>query len=89
MPLSSTILSTSTCTAVVTTKEATFRIPDMRCEGCTERVTRVLERLEGIRSAEVSLDGKTAAVVYDERAADVDDMKRAVEKAGYTFASDD
>jgi len=35
-----------------------IRIPDMKCEGCAERVTRVLERQEGIRSADVSFDEK-------------------------------
>lgn len=61
-----------------------FRVPDMHCEGCTARVTRVLERLDGVRSADVSFEDKTARVKMDDTAAEFDDLKAAVEKAGYT-----
>ena len=33
------------------TRETTLSVPDMRCEGCTKRVTNVLERLKGVRSS--------------------------------------
>jgi len=64
-----------------------FRVPDMKCEGCVNRVTNVLERLEGVRSAEVSLEGKTAEVEIADDAArsrQLSGLKAAVEKAGYT-----
>lgn len=61
-----------------------FRVPDMHCEGCTARVSRVLERLEGVRSAEVSLEDKTATVDADDGAVEFEDLRSAVEKAGYT-----
>lgn len=65
-------------------QEATqFRIPDLHCDGCVNRVTNVLERLDGVRSAKVSLDDKTAEVTHDDTV-NFDTMKSAVEKAGYT-----
>lgn len=66
-------------------KKESYRIPDMHCEGCAKRVTTVLERLEGVRSADVSFDDKTAQVEYDEDAVGHDEMRDAVEKAGYTM----
>ena len=39
-------------------RETTLSVPDMRCEGCTERVTNVLKRLKGVRSADVSLEDR-------------------------------
>lgn len=61
-----------------------LRVPGMKCEGCTQRVTNVLGRLEGVRSADVSLDGKTAEVEIADDAVAVDELTAAVEKAGYT-----
>lgn len=62
-------------------------IPDMKCQGCTQRVSNVLERLEGVRSAEVSLEDKAATVEVEDGAVDSEDLKVAVEKAGYTIES--
>lgn len=64
--------------------QATFRIPDIHCKGCTTRLTNVLERVEGVRSARVSLEDKCAEVEYDADAAREEDLHRAVERAGYT-----
>lgn len=64
-----------------------LRIPDMKCEGCTRRVTNVLERLEGVRSVNVSLEDKTAEVeIADDTVASrqLSGLTAAVEKAGYT-----
>jgi copper chaperone len=69
------------------TRETTLSVPDMRCEGCTERVTNVLERLKGVRSADVSLEDKTATVELEDGAVTFDDLKAAVESAGYAVES--
>ena len=69
------------------TRETTLSVPDMRCEGCTERVTNVLERLKGVRSADVSLEDKTATVELEDSAVTFDDLKAAVESAGYAVES--
>ena len=69
------------------TRETTLSVPDMRCEGCTERVTNVLERLKGVRSADVSLENKTATVELEDGAVTFDDLKAAVESAGYAVES--
>lgn len=70
-------------------QQATFRIPDIHCEGCTTRLTNVLERVEGVQSAHVSLEGKRAEVEYDANATREEDLRGAVERAGYTVEADD
>lgn len=55
----------------------------MKCAGCTERVTKVLERLEGVRSARVTLDDTTARVEHDTDATGPDELQAAIRKTGY------
>ena len=68
----------------MTAQDITFRIPDMHCEGCTQRLTNVLERLRSVQSVQVTLEDKRATARYDAGSTGFDKMKEAVEKAGYT-----
>ena len=67
-----------------------LKIGGMACSFCAQsinkalRVTKVLERVDGVRSADVSLNDKLAKVSYDAEATDFEEMKQAVEKVGYT-----
>jgi copper chaperone len=63
---------------------ATIGIEGMHCEGCAQRITRVLEREPGVREADVSLDRGEARVRFDEHATTLDRLREAVERAGYT-----
>ena len=65
------------------TQETVLDIPDMHCQGCTQRVTKVLERLEGVRSARVTLEDTTARVEHDPGKAARDELEDAIKKAGY------
>jgi len=62
-----------------------LKIEGMSCEHCVRHVTEALEELNGVRSVNVSLKKKTAAVDYE---GDVtwEEMKAAVEDAGYEVA---
>jgi Cu+-exporting ATPase len=64
-------------------QETTLSVPDMKCEGCTERVTNVLERLEGVRSARVTLGDTTARIEHDAGATGAEELQAAIRKAGY------
>lgn len=67
------------------TQLETFQIQGMHCEGCAARVTNVLERLPGVRKAEVSYPNATARIEYDDEAVDHGDLKEAVDEAGYSL----
>jgi copper chaperone len=58
----------------------------MTCGGCVHSVKNVLERIQGVTSAEVSLEKAQATVTYDPAKADVNRMKEAVTDAGYQVA---
>ena len=64
-------------------EKVTLGISGMTCNGCVRSVTRVLSELKGVSKAEVSLEAKSAIVDYDAASLGVDQMKRAVEEAGF------
>ena len=64
------------------TKE-TFPVEGMTCAGCASGVERSLTNLEGVKSAEVSLDDASATVAYDPGSVTPELMQQAVEKAGF------
>jgi len=65
-------------------EKLTFNIPDLHCEGCAERSTNILERLDGVQKADVTFDNKTAEVEFDPDQVSFDDIKQALAKANYT-----
>jgi copper chaperone CopZ len=56
----------------------------MTCGACARAITRRLSRVEGVTSAEVSLEGAKATVVYDEKRASAAKLIAAVQQIGYT-----
>jgi copper chaperone len=61
----------------------TFKIDGMTCSGCVASVQRVLTALDGVQRADVSLEKKEATVSYEPGRVTPDDLKTAVEDAGY------
>ena len=51
-----------------------------------ESVTRLLEGVEGVEKAEVSLENKNAVITFDESKTDTDALIDAVEDGGYDVA---
>jgi copper chaperone len=63
-----------------------LKVKGMTCGGCVCSVKNVLESIQGVSSAEVSLEKAQATVTYDPAKADVNRMKEAVTDAGYQVA---
>ena len=61
----------------------TLNIDGMTCGGCVKSVTKVLNGLDGVRSATVSLENKNAQVEFDEGKIRIAQLVEAVEDAGY------
>ena len=61
----------------------TLPIGGMTCAACSQRVEKVLRRLDGVISASVNLATEKATVTYDPRRVRVSAMKQVIEKAGY------
>lgn len=64
----------------------TFTVTGMTCQHCVASVTKEISAIEGVNTVEVNLE-KGAVTV--ERSSDIDtqDVKAAVERAGYTLTS--
>jgi copper chaperone len=63
-----------------------LEVRGMTCGGCVRSVTNVLERIQGVSGAEVSLEKAQATVTYDPAQVDMNRMKEAVTDAGYQVA---
>lgn len=61
----------------------TIPVVGMACSACSANVERKLNSLPGIRSAAVSLPGRSALVDYDTDQITLEDMKREVNAIGY------
>jgi len=61
----------------------TLQVKGMTCQGCVRSVTKVLQGVPGVETAEVSLDRAEAKVAYDPARATMAALKGAIEDAGY------
>ncbi|HJW26095.1 MAG TPA: cation transporter [Rhodocyclaceae bacterium] len=60
-----------------------IKVGGMSCQGCVKNVTGVLTALEGVQSAEVSLEAGEASVAYDAARVSREALKGAIEDAGF------
>jgi copper chaperone len=67
--------------------EKTLRVPDMSCGHCKAAVEGELNRLSGVQRANADLEKGTVEVSYDEGTVSTEDLKGAIEEAGYTVAA--
>ena len=67
--------------------DKTFNVPDMSCGHCKAAVEGELNKLSGVRKANADVEKGTVEVTYDERTVTTEDLKDAIEEAGYTVAA--
>lgn len=61
----------------------TLNIDGMTCNGCVASVTKILQGVDGVASAEVSLADKRAEVAFDAEKTSPEALIAAVEDGGY------
>ncbi len=66
--------------------EKIFRVEDMSCGHCKTAVEQELNGLSGVEISNADLERGTVEVAYDEDLVTIDDIRGAVEEAGYTLA---
>lgn len=64
-------------------KETNLKIEGRHCAGCSTRLEKVLNNLEGVEKAQVSLQEKKATIKYDENKISLESIKEAIEDAGF------
>jgi P-type Cu+ transporter len=67
--------------------EVTFPVTGMTCASCVRRIEKALGRVDGVSEANVNLATEKAHVVFDPGLASMDQMRAAVEKAGYAIGA--
>ena len=68
-------------------KETTFEVPDMSCAHCKAAVERELNKLPGVEHANANVEKGSVEVRYDEGSVGTEQLKKAIEEAGYTVAA--
>ena len=61
-----------------------IKVGGMTCGHCKNAVEKAVKALEGVRTAEVSLENHTLTVELDESAVTLATIKGAIEEEGYT-----
>ena len=67
--------------------EKTLKVPDMHCGHCKAAVESELSKLSGAQRASADVENGTVEVAYDEGTVSTEDLKDAIEEAGYTVAA--
>ena len=63
--------------------ETTFKIPNMVCEGCGEKITTILKDVAGVKKVIAKAFQKQIHVSYDAEQIKQDELKKVLEKEGY------
>lgn len=63
--------------------KAEFHIKGMHCESCAASIKETLEDTAGVRVADVTFNGKTAVVVFDEEAVQQTTLIKKIQDLGY------
>ena len=64
-------------------KEIKFKIEGMHCAGCSNRLEKILNNVDGIESAKVSLEEKSADIKYNEEEVEINTILQEIEDAGF------
>ena len=64
-------------------KEIKLKIEGMHCAGCSNRLEKILYNVDGVESAKVSLEEKSADIKYNEEEVELNTILQEIEDAGF------
>lgn len=64
-------------------REIKLKIEGMHCAGCSNRLERILNNVDGVESAKVSLEEKSADIKYNEEEVELNTILQEIEDAGF------
>lgn len=67
--------------------QVTLSVPDISCNHCKSSIEGAVAPMEGVTSAEVTIDARTVDVTYDDQVVDLDAIITAIDDQGYEVAS--
>lgn len=69
----------------VINEQVTIKVGGMTCATCVQTVEKALQKLDGVGTATVNLGAERAYVTYNPKVTTIQDMKNAIEDAGYQY----
>lgn len=69
-------------------KKINIPIGGMTCAACSARIEKVLKKMDGINEVSINLAAERGNVVFDDSAIKYEDIKRAIERIGYSVLED-
>jgi len=67
--------------------QETFKVPDVSCGHCKSAIEEALRPLDGVQTAEVDVDTKTATVDFDDNVIDRNTLVTVIEEEGYPVSA--
>ncbi len=67
--------------------QETFKVPDVSCGHCKSAIEEALRPLDGVQTAEVDVDSKTATVDFDDNVIDRNALVTVIEEEGYPVSA--
>jgi len=64
-------------------REIKLKIEGMHCAGCSNRLEKILNNVDGVESAKVSLEEKSADIKYNEEEVELNAILQEIEDAGF------
>ena len=64
-------------------REIKLKIEGMHCAGCSNRLEKILNNVDGVESAKVSLEERSADIKYNEEEVELNTILQEIEDAGF------
>lgn len=81
--IASFALALASSTAFAATQTVTLSVPGMDCPVCPITVKKALEKVDGVKKANVDFKAKEAKVTFDDAITSTDKLVQATSNAGY------
>lgn len=76
-------LAATATPALAAVRTVTLNVDNLTCVTCVPMVKKNLGQVRGVKKVDVSVEAKTATVVYDDKATNVAALVKATTNAGY------
>lgn len=71
------------CTLIFGESKVDIKVAKMHCPLCTMAVKKAIKSVDGVQKVSVKLNTKTANVVFDEKATNIDAILEAIKTTSY------
>ncbi len=81
--IASIALALASSAALAAVQTVTLSVPGMNCPVCPITVKKALEKVEGVKKANVSFEQREAKITFDDAITSPDKLMQATTDAGY------